>query len=414
MKILILQDDFPPQTYGGAGFSAYELAQGFRKIGHQVFVITTCQAIGEEGRFEYDGLIVFRIKSAYPERWRAYFSLYNPQTVPKVKKILKEIKPDAVQVNNIHTHLSYHCLYLAKKYSKCVIFTARDVMTFSYVKVTTKRYLEKFDSRLFWKDHLRQAGRRWNPFRNYIIRKYLNQADKIVAISQSLEEALRQNKITNTMVIYNGLDLRDWEINVGKKEHFLEAYKLKGKNVLFFGGRLSPAKGGDQVFDILQNVIEKDRNVVLLIIGKLDDYAKKLKMKASELCLDQNIIFTGWLDREEIKTAYSASNVVLFLSLHLEAFGRVIIEAMAMKKPVVGTCYGGVPEIIKDRVTGYVTNPLNTRDVANNIIELFQNTTLVSKYGEAGYERVKKMFELGQKVNEYVNFIEAVINKKND
>ena len=106
MKILILQDDFPPQSFGGAGIIAFILSKKLQKKGHTVFVITAVQDKKDEGEIEYEGLKIFRIYSKYNVRWRAYLSLYNPQTVKKVKKILNRVKPDTVHTHNIHYHLS--------------------------------------------------------------------------------------------------------------------------------------------------------------------------------------------------------------------------------------------------------------------------------------------------------------------
>ena len=77
MKILFLQDDFPPQSFGGAGISTYDLAHGMKKAGHEIFVVTTCRKESDAGELDYQGLKVFRIVNNYSGRWRAYLSLYN-------------------------------------------------------------------------------------------------------------------------------------------------------------------------------------------------------------------------------------------------------------------------------------------------------------------------------------------------
>src|SRR3989338_10964388 len=114
MKVLILQDDFPPQNSAGAEKSTFELARGLARAGHQLFVITACQNKDEEGAADYEGLRVFKVFADYHPRWRAYLSLYNPQTVSKAGGLMKEINPDIIHAHNIHYHLSYHCLKLAK------------------------------------------------------------------------------------------------------------------------------------------------------------------------------------------------------------------------------------------------------------------------------------------------------------
>lgn len=413
MKILFLQDDFPPQSFGGAGISTYELALGLKKAGHQIFIITTCQKASEAGEFNYDGLNVFRLFSHYPERWRFYLSLYNPPVVREVKKILKEIKPDIVNINNIHTHLSYHCFKLAKNYARGVIFTARDVMTFNFAKLETKRYLKNFDCRTAWVDHIRQAKKRWNPFRNLFIKKYLKYADQTFAISRALKEALSQNGINGVEVIYNGIDLKDWEIDSDSVSRFRSKYNLVNKKVLLFGGRLSAAKGGGKTIEALALIIKKVPNTVLLVAGTIDDYALAMKKHAKSLGVDEQLIFTGWVDRTEIKIPYHVSDVVLMPSICFDAFGRVNIEAMALKKPVIGTCYGGTPEVVIDGATGYIVNPLYPEEIAEKTIDLLNNPLRAERFGEAGYKRAGDQFNLDDKAKEYLAAYNKVLAKNN-
>ena len=347
MRILFLTDDFPPQTFGGAGFSTFYLASGLQKAGHQVFIATTCRNKSEEGRADWRGLNVFRIFADYHERWQAYFSLYNPQTVKNVEKIIREINPDIVHAHNIHYYLSYHCLKIAKKLKKPVFFTARDTMLFHYGKLAAKKYLERFIARTSWLDHLKQAKKRYNPLRNFFIKRYLNYADRIFAVSRVLSEALNQNGIKNTEVSYTGIDAADWQISPEFIAEFKKKHNLYDKKVIFFGGRISDSKGLEQIEQAMAMVKEKIPEAVLLIAG-----AKGI----------------GWLVDDELKAAYHSSDAVAVPSVYFDPFPRSNLEAMACHKPVVGTCYGGTPEIVQDGITGFIVNPFNTGSMAEKLI----------------------------------------------
>ncbi len=412
MKILFLQEDFPPQSFGGAGISTYELAIGMKKAGHEVFVITTCRKESDVGELDYHGITVFRIMSDYPARWRAYVSLYNRPVVHQVEKLLKKIRPDVAHANNIHFYLSYHCLKIAKRYAKVVVFTARDVMAFNFAKLETKQYLENFDCRTTWRDHLKQAKKRWNPFRNFFIKRYLRYADKIFAISNALSNALDQNSINNAKVIYNGIDINEWNVNSVKVSHFRVKHGLLNKKVLLFGGRLSEAKGALKVLEALAQIVEEVPDVILLIAGSIDEYAERMKEQAEKLSIEKHLVFTGWIEREEIKIAYAVSDIVLMPSICLDAFGRVNTEAMISKKPVIGTCYGGTPEVVVDGVTGYIVNPLYPEQIADKTLDLLKSPEKAEKFGQAGYERVKTNFSLEDKVAEYIAEYKILLKKK--
>lgn len=411
MKIVFLSDDFPPESYGGAGISTFELAKGVLKLGHEVSVITTSRRKDEALESEYEGLKVYKIISNYPSKWRWYLSLYNPRTVKEVERILSEVKPEIVHINNVHFYLSYYCFKLAKRYAKGVVFTVRDVMTFNFAKLDTRRYLETFNARTSWLDHLRQARKRWNPLRNLIIKHYLSYAGEIVAISRALKKALEENGLKGADVIYNGLDWREWNTTEDEVLKFKSKYALTGKKILLFSGRLSLQKGGGKVVEALSLVVKKIPETVLVVLGNIDTYAEIMQQEARVLGVNNNLIFTGWAQRDEIKAAYKASNIVLMPSICFDAFGRVNIEAMAAKKPVIGTCYGGTPEIVIDGETGYIVNPLYPEQIAEKTIELLLDAEKAEKFGQRGFERLKSDFDLKDVVLKYAAKYDSLISK---
>ncbi|PIR44973.1 MAG: hypothetical protein COV10_02080 [Candidatus Vogelbacteria bacterium CG10_big_fil_rev_8_21_14_0_10_51_16] len=398
MKILFLSDDFPPQSFGGAGISTYDLALGVQKAGHEVFVITTCRNKEESGKIDYNGLTVYSVVSDYPAKWRAYRSLYNPPALVQIDKILRDIKPDIVHANNVHHHLSYHSIKLSKRHAKTVVVTLRDAMSFSFGKLATEKYLRDFDARLSWLDQLRQARKRWNPLRNFVIRRYLACAHKRLAVSGALKKALEQNGIRDVGVLHSGADVDTWKVNQEEKVRFRNKHKLEGKNVVLFGGRLSGAKGGGKVLEAMVEIIKEVPDAVLLVAGKIDEYANAMKDEARKCGCDEPLIFTDWINREDVKLVYAVSDVVLVPSMCFDAFPRIVLEAMASGKPVVGTCYGGAPEIIVDGVTGHVVNPHKVEEISLKIVDLLKNPERMKKFGDAGRERVEREFNLKNQV----------------
>ena len=134
MNIVLLQDDFPPESRGGAGILVATLARALAQHGHAVTVIATTQRRESAGRHEWEGVVVYRIYSNYHERWRAYRSLYNGDTVREVKRLLAALQPDVVHAHNVHYYLSYYSLVLAKRYARKVLLTAHDEMLVHYGK----------------------------------------------------------------------------------------------------------------------------------------------------------------------------------------------------------------------------------------------------------------------------------------
>ncbi|PIR41824.1 MAG: hypothetical protein COV30_01370 [Candidatus Yanofskybacteria bacterium CG10_big_fil_rev_8_21_14_0_10_37_15] len=413
MKILILQDKFPPENLGGAGVVAFNLANIFRDEGNSVFVITTVQDKKEEGVSEHEGLKIFKIYSKYHERWRAYLSLYNPQTIGKIKKILREVKPDVVHAHNVHYYLSYQSLKLAKKEGAKVFLTTHDMMLFHYGKLVESVNFkdlscENKNYRISPWRQIKKFKKRYNPFRNIIIQHYLEYVDRIFAVSDTHKEALNQNGINNVKVIHNGIDTNKWRVDESATHKFKEKYSLRGKKVILFSGRLSFYKGGYQAILAMEKIIKEIPEAMLLIIGEKNSFAEEMFKKSKNLGVEKSLIFTGWIQGKELKAAYSASDIVFFLSLGIETFGLINIEAMASKKPVVATCLGGAPEIVRDGVTGYIVDPLNVELLANRVIKILSDAELAKRMGQAGYERVKDHFSLQKQVDEYLKEFRGV------
>ena len=85
MNIVFLSDAIPPRSIGGAAESIWRVARCLHALGHHIVVITTVQSKQYEGTEDRNGITVYSIYSQYHARWRAYLSIYNPQTVPQVK-----------------------------------------------------------------------------------------------------------------------------------------------------------------------------------------------------------------------------------------------------------------------------------------------------------------------------------------
>ncbi|MCR4333512.1 MAG: glycosyltransferase family 4 protein [Patescibacteria group bacterium] len=400
MKIVFLQDDFPPTSFGGAGISTYELAKGVQKAGHEVFVITTVRNESEAGKSEYDGLTVYKIASDYDGRWRAWVSLYNRPVVRQVEALLRHIRPDVVHVNNVHNYLSYHCIKIAKRYAKEVVWTARDAMAFSYGKLCTKRYLGHLDARLTWRDNIRQAKLRYNPLRNFCIKKYLAYADKRFAVSDALSQALEQNGIHHVTTLHTGIDVDEWQASDDVVATFRKKYDLGSKKVILFGGRLG---AGVQVVRAMQ-LLARVEPTVLLVMGREENTER---MKTESIGLD--VVYTGWLAGEEKIAAYNASDIVWVPSPYFDAFPRSALEASASGKPVIVTNYGGAPELVRDGETGYVVNPLHPQEIADKTLDLLQHPGKAAAFGRAGLGRVKKDFNLDDYVARYLTQYQALL-----
>jgi glycosyltransferase involved in cell wall biosynthesis len=241
--------------------------------------------------------------------------------------------------------------------------------------------------------------KRYNLFRNFIIKKYLNNVDVICAVSNELKKALRENGIKNTIVVYNAINISMWTPDKEKSLAFINTHRLQNSKTILFLGRLTRLKGGHELIKALKIVRESNLKVTLIIVGQSDEYINLFKNDIKDIGID--VIFTGWTDYNDLPYLYDIADIIVFPSICFETFGMVNIEAMAMKKPVISTCFGGTREVVLNNMTGIIVNPFDTVSFSKAIIDLLNNSDIRKQYGKAGYERAISDFNIQDQIKKY-------------
>jgi glycosyltransferase involved in cell wall biosynthesis len=162
--------------------------------------------------------------------------------------------------------------------------------------------------------------------------------------------------------------------------------------LVLFVGRLVPYKGLRVLFRAFRYVKKRIPKVRLSIVGSGPEYAN-LTQLSHELGLTDIIRFHSVLSQEELRDAYSACDLFVLPSRsRSEAFGIVLLEAMARGKPVVATHVGGIPYVVNDKETGILVPPYDPKPLADAICLLLKNPELREKMGQAAREHVLQKF----------------------
>ncbi len=397
MHIVILSDLLPPDEPGGAGRVAWQLGQGYVAAGHRVTFVTT--SAGPSRVEKRDGFTVHVLHSRYAERWRAWFSLFNPQTVWPLNRLLRRLRPDVVHAHNIHSHLSYHSLVIARYAGAATVFTAHDAMTFAYGKLTyfidpsRPEQCDGFNYRLPFGYNLWQMRLRWNPARNLSIRHTLHYyTDARVAVSNELKKALEANHLPPFEVVHNGIDPSRFDVPEFAVAVLRQRLRLGGRRVILFAGRLNRLKGDQQLLAALRHVRQAVPDVALLVLARSDEYLQRLLGENPDLA--GVIVPGGWLEGAELAAAYRLAYAVTLPSICFETFGLTALEGMAAGAVPVVTCFGGPREVVVDGETGFVVNPYNTEALADRLIRLLTDEALRQRMAAAGRARVEQHFTL--------------------
>lgn len=131
------------------------------------------------------------------------------------------------------------------------------------------------------------------------------------------------------------------------------------------------------------------------------EYGQAVGKLLQESGLTKRLVWLGHYDK--IHEVFKAIDL-LVLPSEEEPFGRVVIEAMAARKPVVATAVGGIPEIVVDGVTGFLVPPRSPADLASSITRILGDPQLAEAMGQAGRRRVEQHFT----AERYVDNIEAI------
>jgi glycosyltransferase involved in cell wall biosynthesis len=370
LKIIYLSDDYPPESPGGAGMIVHEEAVAMAKLGHEVLVITTTTNNTSE-KIE-EGVRIIRLHSQYHPRLRSFVSLWNWRLVSEIKKILQKENPDVTHIHNMHTHISYKVFAVARIHSKKVFHTAHDAMSVHFGKFMPKT---EGDLKAGGMRNFKDYGFRINPFRKSIIRHYMEKTDAIFSVSGALKDLLVANGISNIHVLHNGIDSSRWEnVDEAKKNEYISKLGLQNKKVILFAGRISGLKGGRVIEEAFKKIYSSESDTRLLVVGKEGEPK-------------EGIVYTGTVPRDEMKYMYAISDVVVVPSLYLDPFPTINLEAMASRKPVVGTSLGGTKEAVLHGETGYIVDPNNIEFISQKILDLLLNSDVGTQMGGRGYER---------------------------
>lgn len=180
-------------------------------------------------------------------------------------------------------------------------------------------------------------------------------------------------------------------------------------------GRLIDLKGFHYLIDAMSIIIEKYPDVKLLIIGSgpQRDY---LMHRANRIGLKDQIFFLGNISRNDLPKYYQSADVFVLPSINIggitEAFGVVLLEAMAAGCPVIGSNVGGIPDIIKDGENGFLVPEQDPVAIAEKIIQLLSDTVLTAQFRKAGIETVQSRFSWDIISQKFSSTYSKAIDKK--
>ncbi len=227
---------------------------------------------------------------------------------------------------------------------------------------------------------------------------FLHFADHIVAVSQG-----QKAKIINLGIPEQRINVIHNAINLAKTPAPLTQPLRRQLGlpdnalIVASSGRLSPEKNYAGMIEVAREVIKHNSKVHFVIFGE-GFLRPELENKISLAELDGRFLLPGF--RNDLQAALHEIDIFMLPSF-TEGLPNVILEAFAVRKPVVATAVGGTPEVVEDGVSGFLTHPHETEKMAQYVLRLVGDPVLRQQMGDKGFEQVKTHFSFEQQTQLY-------------
>lgn len=241
-----------------------------------------------------------------------------------------------------------------------------------------------------------------NQHYSKIARFFSRRINAIICISNAVSNTLAKAGLPKEklVTIYNGID-PDFVVPGVDSSLIRERHKIQPTQpIIGIIGNIKEWKGQESVIKAVHLVRDRFKDITCLLVGDTAEqdayYLQRLNKLVKESNMESNIIFTGY--QRDVADYLNAMDIVIHASVSPEPFGRVLIEAMAIRKPVIGSRDGAVPEIVQKDITGLTFTPGNAEELADAIIYLLENPDTAREMGENGYKRLIDMFHINQNI----------------
>mgnify|MGYP001626186081 FL=1 len=201
---------------------------------------------------------------------------------------------------------------------------------------------------------------------------FYKKCDAVIAPSNTVKLELEKHGINNIYVIPNGVDLSIFNYKLDGSLIRLRYGLNESDKLILYVGRLSYEKKIDVMLKAIAILYKKEKNIKVIIggTGPAEQYYKKLSEK---LGIQKIVRFIGFVPQNILPYLYAAADVFCMPST-FETQGIVVLEAMALGKPVVGADYMALHELIIDHKNGLKFKPNDPLDCSRKLMEILKNT----------------------------------------
>lgn len=326
----------------------------------------------------------------------------SAEAVNKLKGLVENEKPDIAHLHNIYHQLTPSIISVLKRNGVRVVLTLHDgkLICPSYLMLAKGKVCTTCEGRSFWRPLVTNCvgSRRqevllmleayWHKWaRSYEYVDIFLSPSRFLA--KLVSQRIPESKIR---VLRNGIDL----------DSYKPGFRDDGYALYF--GRLSREKG---IETLLEAHSKLGNRIPLKVVGS-GPLERELKEHY------QHAQFLGYHASEELKKTIGNSGFVVVPSECYENCPMVVLEAMAMGKPVIGTRMGGIPEQIDDGRTGFLFEMGSVKELAEKMMLLSENTQIRHQMGKAAREKVEREYSFDAHCTKLINIYEELLSKNQE
>ena len=365
-------------TYGGSGIVGSELGRDLAERGHNVhfissFLPTRLTELNERIHFHEVEMMTYPLFEHQP---------YDLALATKMATVARAEKLDLLHVHYAIPH------------SISAILARESIKQKRYVPVITT--LHGTDITLVG------ADRSYLPITRY----GLQQSDGVTAVSKFLKQATIET-----------FDFDEIEVipNFICQNHYkrLPDSPLRselapnGERLLVHVSNFRPVKRPNDCVEILAQVRAAGENARLVMVGDGPERSA-CSYRAEQLGMKEHVVFVG---KQANISDYLGVADVFLLPSELESFGLAALEAQACEVPVIATRIGGIPEVINDGETGFLSDVGDVEKMTADTLRLLKDEELRRTFGEKGRELAIQRYSTSKIIPQYIAFYEKIVQK---
>lgn len=199
-----------------------------------------------------------------------------------------------------------------------------------------------------------------------------------IAVSKPAKDYASKHVPGQYTIIPNGIDLKHFSLDTEPIEHFSDC-----KVNILFVGRLEKRKGLDHLLRAFKIVKKVYPNCRLIIVGPGIIFRRKYEryVKLNRLA---DVVFVGKVEYDELPRYYKTADIFCSPATGRESFGIVLLEAMALGKPIVATSIEGYSSVMTNGKEGYLVPPKDNKELAQALLTLINDESLRRLMGARG------------------------------